>query len=270
MNEPVERKTPDPPPTVSPVLMQGSAPCEPTALPAQMDCNPTPRSTPVAAPAALPEPAKTYADSDAPQAASDRLMQSPQSRETSVRSGQESVSPAPCHMPYNEFVGKQYEQLHELKRMYNGMIFQAPSILVAVLGLLGFLLDKALDEKKYSVLIRQSLPLVGLVLGMFAFVLSYWAYRSRLILKAVEVELSEFDRVFGVRQIKVYPFQLIQKRKTADRKQGGLRRGMSWIAETLSNCRHSTVLIIVFMFGVSFVLTVVSLVCLVAGSWFGL
>jgi len=164
-----------------------------------------------------------------------------------------AVTPKP---KFSEFEGLQYEQLHELKRMYNNMIFQAPTILVALLGAAVVFLPN-LDNKDSLGNIQKLLPALGLVLGVFSFVLSYWAYRTRVLLRRIEDSLAEFDAAFGSLPLRIYPFQLraSPKRKPSP---GLLRRLWYAACGSIGHIRHSTVQIIVFMFFVSFLLVGVS------------
>lgn len=175
-----------------------------------------------------------------------------------------NVPSSPRGQPgYSEFIGHQYVQLHELKRMYNGMIFQAPTILVAVLGAGGVVLDKAFSENEFGTILRNFLPSIGLCLGAFAFILSYWAYRSRVLLLQVEINLEKLDAAYGNLQLRVYPFQLV-KHSTEKQPLGVIGRVWSRFTASLSKLRHSTILIIIFMFSLSTIISSVSLYHLIS------
>jgi hypothetical protein len=105
----------------------------------------------------------------------------------------------------SDVVVAQYEQLHEMRREYNRFIFQAPTIVVAIIGgavaLVGddLLLDWAVLEE-YAALL--------LIVAAFTLVMGYWALRSRLLLRGLEVTLKEFERSNGFVDMRAYPSDL--------------------------------------------------------------
>lgn len=185
--------------------------------------------------------------------------ESPEAPPESDPRRQSSDVPPTGRGEYTEFIGRQYVQLHELKRMYNGMIFQAPTILVAVLGAGGVVLDKAFSKNEFGTILRDLLPSIGLCLGAFAFILSYWAYRSRVLLRQVEIHLEKMDAAYSHIPLSVYPFQLVKHKADKTHPLGFLNRVWSSLTASLSKLQHSTILTITFMFSLSAIISSVSL-----------
>lgn len=172
-----------------------------------------------------------------------------------IDSGASEKAPiaAPESAVFGDFAGIQYEQLHELKRMYNGMIFQAPAILFTLLTVAATFGDKLFTAQGESNFLRDNLPYFGLSFGAFSLILSHWAYRSRWMLKVIEETLERFDETYGSLPIHIYPPQIARRgvKKRSDRKFAKL---VAWPLRFASMFRHSTILMIVFMYTLSFII----------------
>jgi len=109
------------------------------------------------------------------------------------------------------FVVAQYEQLHEMRREYNRFIFQAPTIVVAVIGgSLVFMGQGAGDaslEPALSAIVKNWAPVL-VVLAGFLFVIGYWSLRSQVLLRRSEQTLHELEVANGSGNLLMYPFQV--------------------------------------------------------------
>ena len=105
----------------------------------------------------------------------------------------------------------QYEQLHEMRREYNRFIFQAPTIVVAVVAGTLALFSSTTDFFATGITkahIKQSAELF-IVLSGFILVISYWALRSRVLLRSLELTLYEYEgRLGGHPEVASYPFDI--------------------------------------------------------------
>jgi len=89
---------------------------------------------------------------------------------------------------------EQYRQLHEMRREYIRFIFQAPTIVVAiVVGTLAVLFKgTAHSTSTESHHCRAFAGVVLLPVGGFVLVIGYWAFRSRWLL-TTHRDLAEGD-----------------------------------------------------------------------------
>jgi len=90
---------------------------------------------------------------------------------------------------------EQYRQLHEMRREYIRFIFQAPTIVVAiVVGTLAVLFkgNSALDFNGSPTIAGAFAGVVLLPVGGFVLVIGYWAFRSRWLL-TTHRDLAEGD-----------------------------------------------------------------------------
>ena len=105
---------------------------------------------------------------------------------------------------------EQYEQLHEMRREYNRFIFQAPTIVVAVVaGTLAFLgqggsaPDLIMKPTRLAPLAEILMLLAGFIL-----VIGYWAFRSQILLRQSEKTLKQMENAHGHPEFVMFPFEL--------------------------------------------------------------
>jgi hypothetical protein len=105
----------------------------------------------------------------------------------------------------------QYEQLHEMRREYNRFIYQAPSLVVVLVG--GLIAVVVTTSKGNNVnffrleSLRTWWPLLFLA-GAFSGVIGYWSYRSQILLRRCEATLQDMEQKYGDRKFCVYPFEV--------------------------------------------------------------
>lgn len=108
-----------------------------------------------------------------------------------------------------EFGIAHYEQVHEMRRDYLKQVFQAPTIVVAVGGVVLAVFEDHLSDVDMDLPMRLSVMAdVLLVLSGFVLVIAYWAYRSRLLLRRLEKTLVEIEARYACSGFVSYPFEL--------------------------------------------------------------
>lgn len=102
----------------------------------------------------------------------------------------------------------QYRQLHEMRREYNRFIFQAPTIVVAIIG--GTLAIIVKNGSALTTSILASYAEMLFLLSGFILVIAYWALRSQILLKKAEYTLKIIEKEYGDPKLKMYPYEINQ------------------------------------------------------------
>ena len=106
----------------------------------------------------------------------------------------------------SSFLLIQYKQLHEMRREYNRFIFQAPTIVIAVIAGTFALLFK--EEMSLTLSTLSNFALVLILLSGFILVIGYWALRSQILLRKAESSLKAIEKSYGSSEIKMYPYEI--------------------------------------------------------------
>lgn len=102
----------------------------------------------------------------------------------------------------------QYEQLHEMRREYNRVLFQAPTIVVTVAGASLAVLPFLLGANLTRTLGTAIGTILFISISGFVFVLGYWALRSRILLRAAEKTLKSLEQIHGHPDLIMYPYEV--------------------------------------------------------------
>lgn len=136
----------------------------------------------------------------------------------------------------------QYEQMSNNRRVYEKYIWQTPPIIVAILGVIYGLVfsNHFADSPKPFVVVGL------LILSAFVGIVGYWEYRCRIMLRIIEADLRRFEEKYGHPEYIMYVKEMNPK--------------LPWHKR-----QSSTLMILLFMWGLALVLFINAIVYLFFG-----